>query len=187
MMCAQESLLLNVFIRANRTVQSTLIMLVFTLFFVSHSQSTLALELDDEAPNFKLPKLESSGELELNNYRGIVVYVDFWASWCGPCRLSLPVLSELREKYFAKGFEVMAINLDENIDEALDFLKQYPVSYPAIRDENSVTPNLYGVRGMPTGYLIDRQGNIHKVHEGFKKSDAKRLEQEIVTLLDKGM
>ena len=81
----------------------------------------------------------------------------------------------------------MAINLDENIDEALDFLKQYPVSYPAIRDENSVTPNLYGVRGMPTGYLIDRQGNIHKVHEGFKKSDAKRLEQEIVTLLDKGM
>lgn len=153
------------------------------VLFSLHCSQVLAVNVGDQAPAFKLPRLETQGDIQLKSYRGKVVYVDFWASWCGPCRLSLPELNTLRKKYRKQGFEVIAINLDEEKEDAMEFLKEFPVAYPTARDVKGTTPEKYGLRGMPTAYLIDRQGNINLIHEGFKKSDSQALSTHIATLL----
>lgn len=155
------------------------------LVLALNTSSAFAVNAGDTAPNFKLPRLERSGDIQLKSYRGKVVYVDFWASWCGPCRQSLPELNLLRKKYRQQGFEVIAINLDEEKEEAMAFLKEFPVAYPTARDEEGTTPDQYGVQGMPTGYLIDRKGKVSLVHEGFKKTDSEELSAHIATLLKK--
>jgi len=149
------------------------------------SNTAFALNVGDTAPNFKLPRLETKGNIQLKSYRGKVVYVDFWASWCGPCRLSLPVLNTLRKKYRKQGFEVIAINLDEEKPEAMAFLKEFPVAYPTARDITGTTPDQYGLQGMPTAYLIDRKGKVSLIHEGFKKTDSRELSAHIASLLKK--
>lgn len=156
-----------------------------SLILALNTSSVFAVSIGDTAPNFKLPRLETKGDIELKSYRGKVVYVDFWASWCGPCRLSLPELNKLRKKYRKQGFEVIAINLDEEKDEAMSFLKEFPVAYPTARDVKGTTPDKYGLQGMPTAYLVDRKGKINLVHEGFKKTDSKELSSHIATLLKK--
>jgi thiol-disulfide isomerase/thioredoxin len=139
-----------------------------SVFFTLHCSQVLAVNVGDEAPAFKLPRLETQGDIQLKSYRGKVVYVDFWASWCGPCRLSLPELNTLRKKYRKQGFEVIAINLDEEKEDAMEFLKEFPVAYPTARDVKGTTPEKYGLRG---------------IHEGFKKSDSQALSTHIATLL----
>lgn len=140
----------------------------------------------ETAPEFSLPRLgDGEGQnMALADFRGTVVYVDFWASWCGPCRLSFPQLEALRQELGPRGFEVLAVNVDEFKPDALLFLEQIPVSYPVVRDATGDTPATYGVLGMPTGYLIDRQGIVRKVHQGFRKSDGDKLRSEIVEILE---
>ncbi len=116
--------------------------------------------------------------------RGQVVYVDFWASWCGPCRISFPILDEIRAELGERGFEVLAINVDEYPEDALEFLNELPVSYPVLYDAEGATPEAFGIIGMPTGFLIDRSGTVYKVHQGFRKSDGKKLRAEILELLE---
>lgn len=147
--------------------------------------TAFAINVGDTAPNFKLPRLETKGTIQLKSYKGKVVYVDFWASWCGPCRLSLPELNVLRKKYRKQGFEVIAINLDEERTDAMAFLKEFPVAYPTARDVKGTTPEKYGLQGMPTAYLIDRKGKINLIHEGFKKTDSRELSTRIASLLKK--
>ncbi|ASP39419.1 redoxin [Bacterioplanes sanyensis] len=138
---------------------------------------------EQAAPDFTLPNLNGDGQVSLQQYRGKVVYVDFWASWCGPCRKSLPLLNELRNELQAQGFEVLAINLDDDAGDGLRFLERYPVDYPTLHDNNGDTPQRYGVRGMPTSYLIDRQGQLVAVHEGFKPSDMEKIRKKILDQL----
>jgi thiol-disulfide isomerase/thioredoxin len=156
-----------------------------SLVLALNTSSAFAVSVGDTAPDFKLPRLERSGDIQLKSYRGKVVYVDFWASWCGPCRLSLPELNKLRKQYRKKGFEVIAINLDEDKDDAMEFLKEFPVAYPTARDVEGITPDKYGLQGMPTAYLIDRKGKVSLVHEGFKKTDSAELKHKISALLKK--
>lgn len=112
------------------------------------------------------------------------MYLDFWASWCPPCRVSFPVLEELRQSFGPEIFEVYAISVDEDQADALKFLADTsPVTYPLVHDANGASPQAYGVRGMPTGYLIDQTGTVRKVHQGFKKSDGAKLRAEIARLL----
>lgn len=159
--------------------------LLSSLCLILMSHNTLAISVGDTAPNFKLPRLETKGNIQLKSYRGKVVYVDFWASWCGPCRVSLPELNTLRKKYRKQGFEVIAINLDEEKEEAMAFLKEFPVAYPTARDIEGSTPDQYGLQGMPTAYLIDKKGKVALVHEGFKKTDSQELSSHIASLLKK--
>lgn len=154
-----------------------------SLVLALSTSSAFAVSAGDQAPDFKIPRLEAKGMISLKQYRGKVVYVDFWASWCGPCRQSLPALNDIRQEFRQKGFEVIAINLDEERDDAMEFLKEFPVAYPTARDTSGKVPEAYGLVGMPTAYLIDRKGKIEFVHEGFRKSDIEELKQKINTLL----
>jgi thiol-disulfide isomerase/thioredoxin len=143
------------------------------------------VHVGDPAPPVSLPVLAGTdpASLDLATLRGRVVYVDFWASWCGPCRLSFPRLQALREELGPRGFEVVAINVDEFEEDARSFLEQMPVSYPVVRDDSGEIPAAFGVLGMPAGYLLDRDGVVRAVHQGFRRGDEERLRAEILPLL----
>ena len=134
------------------------------------------------APAFTLPLLTKDGSASLQDYRGKVIYLDFWASWCGPCRVSLPLLDKLRAELGPRGFEVLAINLDEDARDGRAFLDEIPVSYPTLFD-NAGTAAAYELRGMPTAYLIDRKGNIRHIHMGFKAKDIDAVRDTVLELL----
>jgi thiol-disulfide isomerase/thioredoxin len=136
------------------------------------------------APEINLPRLPTGSEnIRLADLRGKVVYVDFWASWCGPCRVSFPLLDAIRTELGPQGFEVLAVNVDEFEEDALRYLDELPVSYLVAYDQAGSTPAAYGIVGMPTGFLVDREGIVRKRHQGFRKSDASMLRAEIVKLL----
>ena len=158
---------------------------ILAILILCLSASTFAVSQGDMAPNFNLKNL-ATGKLDsLKKYRGKVVYLDFWASWCGPCRQSLPLLNDLRQELKRKGFEVIAVNLDENLSDATKFLDQYPVQYPVLLNPKGTVPNKYKLPGMPTSYLIDRKGKIQKVHVGFKEADIAEIRKQAIKLLRK--
>ena len=143
------------------------------------------IKVGETVPDVSLPALVELGETySLDSLRGKVVYVDFWASWCGPCRLSFPVLDKLRAEYGDRGFEVLAINVDEDREDALDFLQKFPATYLVAHDPEGETPQTFGIIGMPTGFLVDREGKVRMVHEGFRRSDEAVLREEILELLE---
>lgn len=152
------------------------------LFVMIPGVATSGAELGMPAPAVVLPTLAGGETLDLANFRGKVVYVDFWASWCGPCRQSLPELDRLRRKY-AENFEVFAINLDENPADGMRFLDKYPVTYPVVSDANARFPEQFGVMGMPTSYLLDRQGNVRFIHQGYRDGDAEKIEAVLKQLI----
>ena len=125
-------------------------------------------QVGEPAPPVSLPLLSAPAgqELSLASLRGKVVYLDFWASWCGPCRLSFPQLEQIRQELGPRGFEILAVNVDEQERDALRFLEELPVTYPVVRDGTGDTPGSYGILGTPTGYLIDREGIVRLVHQG---------------------
>ena len=137
------------------------------------------------APPLSLPLLSagSPAVFTLASLQGKVVYLDFWASWCGPCRVSFPQLEQLRRELGPRGFEVLAVNVDEVEADALRFLQEVPVTYPVVRDATGETPRSYGIPGMPTGFLIDRSGVIRLVHQGYRKSDGAALRASIMEVL----
>lgn len=141
------------------------------------------VEVGDTAPAVNLPALSADDDISLQSLQGKVVYLDFWASWCGPCRVSFPLLEQLREELGVRGFEVYAVNVDEVEADARKFLSEIPVSYPVVRDGAGATPGTFGILGMPTGYLIDRQGVVRDIHQGFRKSDSEKLRGAVIELL----
>lgn len=157
-----------------------LLSLSLSLSLMVHAGS---VTVGQEAPEVYLPELVGAEQVSLASLRGKVVYLDFWASWCGPCRVSFPILEKLRDELGPEGFEVLAINVDENESDALKFLSDMSVSYLVVRDDEAATPQTYGILGMPTGYLIDRQGVVREIHQGFRKSDGDQLRTTIVELL----
>lgn len=139
--------------------------------------------MGQQAPAVNLPAVSGASGATLESLRGKVVYVDFWASWCGPCRVSFPQLEELRAELSGKGFEVLAISVDEDEADSVKFLSDVPVSYPVVWDGVGSTPIAYGVMGMPTGYLVDREGIVRDIHQGYRKSDGEKLRTVIIQLL----
>ncbi len=148
--------------------------------------ASAVLEEGETAPDFTLPAVGSDGEaVTLSELRGKVVYVDFWASWCAPCLRSLPLVNELYARYNDQGFEVVAITVDREIDAARQFLEdlEQPLAYRLVSDIDSEVMHEYDVRGMPTSFLVDRQGVIRHVNEGFREGDIEKLEQALQPLL----
>ena len=159
-------------------------MLASFIFLGSLAGLAHATNIGDMVPAIELPN-ESGDGVSLTKLRGKVVYLDFWASWCGPCRQSFPWMNEMQEKYGQQGLEVLAINLDGNLADAKKFLQENPAKFKTIYDTKAQTPKLLGVKGMPTSYLIDRQGRVVSVHVGFNPAKKSELESELKRVLEK--
>ena len=142
----------------------------------------LATETGHPAPGLALPDARGS-VVTLEKLRGQVIYVDFWASWCGPCRRSFPWMNEMQQKYGGKGLAIVAINVDKKRADADKFLAQLPASFPVVFDEAGTSPAAFGVKGMPTSYLIDARGNVVLVERGFLEGSRGELEERIKALL----
>ena len=134
-----------------------------------------------KAPNFKLEGQQK--QVELNNYRGQIVYVDFWASWCQPCRKSFTWMNKMQSLYGDEGFSVIAINLDESRPKADKFLQQIPAKFDVVFDPQGNTAESYKVKAMPSSYLIDKNGNLVHANLGFRGNDEDALEAKIRTLI----
>jgi thiol-disulfide isomerase/thioredoxin len=136
------------------------------------------------APAFDLPVFGAeSKHMSLEGLRGKVVLLDFWASWCGPCRQSFPLYEKLRGELPAQDFTLLAINLDEMNDGPAAFLHEHPVSYTSLSDPTGGVAKKFGLIGMPTSFVIDRDGVVQSRHTGFKPQDIDALRGEIRELI----
>jgi thiol-disulfide isomerase/thioredoxin len=138
----------------------------------------LAAGVGEAAPPFSLPT--AKGEpVALERLRGRVVYVDFWASWCGPCKRSFPWMNEMTQRYGAQGFTVVAVNVDKKREDAERFLAQTPAQFTIVYDAAGATPSAYGVKAMPSSYLIDAKGTVIAVEQGFRDEQKGALEERV--------
>jgi len=161
-----------------------LIKFCFLLALISPVFSSAnATEVGEKAPVFSLPKINNQTVVNLQQFAGKVVYLDFWASWCAPCRTSFPIMDNIYQQYRDQGFEVVAINLDEEVASAERFLHNNPVSFTVLRDAEGGWADQYQIESMPTSFMIDRKGVIRYVHQGFSKSDKTELSAKIAQLL----
>lgn len=130
------------------------------------------------APGFTLD-VHGGGKVSLSELKGKVVLMDFWATWCQPCRQSFPWMNEMLDKYSDQGLHIVAVSLDVNPRMVEKFLHRYPAKFQIGLDPHGKVADQYNVHVMPTSYLIDRNGGIHKVHRGFRLSDTPALEKMI--------
>jgi thiol-disulfide isomerase/thioredoxin len=148
------------------------------------SSTSLAVDEGDQAPDFTLPSIYADQPaISLSDLAGKTVYVDFWASWCAPCLTSLPLYNELYHKYSDQGLEIVAINVDNPIEDGLFFLEDNPLDFLIPADPDGETAELFGVIGMPSSYLIAPDGEITLVHMGFRSGDIEIIEEEIQRVL----
>ncbi|MFK7732575.1 MAG: TlpA disulfide reductase family protein [Pseudomonadales bacterium] len=116
---------------------------------------------------------------DIANYRGSVVYLDFWASWCGPCRATFPMMNDLRAQYSEEELTIIAVNVDSNHSDALKFLEKYPARFAILYDPEGSLASQYELAGMPTSYLFDRNGTLRDTHVGFRKNDADVIKRKV--------
>jgi thiol-disulfide isomerase/thioredoxin len=121
--------------------------------------------------------------LDLTAYQGQVLYLDFWASWCPPCRASFPFMNKLHQELAGDGLAILAISVDETEADARSFLDKVPAEFPLALDTTGRCPEAFAVPGMPSSYVIGRDGSVLYRHTGFKPSDAAGLRQRIVETL----
>jgi cytochrome c biogenesis protein CcmG/thiol:disulfide interchange protein DsbE len=138
----------------------------------------------DPAPGFSLPLLSENELISLSELEGKTVYIDFWASWCGPCRQSLPLYEVMNESLPQDKFRLVAINLDESREDALQFLKKHPVSYTVAFDPEGVSASAWNIRAMPSSFLVNPRGEIVKEWIGFQPSHIEEIEDEIRSLIE---
>lgn len=136
-----------------------------------------AQDVGKPAPAFDLPGTPQ--KVRLADLKGRVVYVDFWASWCGPCKQSFPWMNEMQAKYGARGLSVIGINLDQKREDADKFLAATPAKFGILFDPTGKVAEKYQPKGMPTSFLIGADGVVRAMHVGFRESDREELEREI--------
>jgi len=134
------------------------------------------------APQFTLAA-RSGANISLAQYKGQVVMINFWASWCGPCRQEMPLLENIYKKYGKMGFTLIGVNVEPDTKAAENWLKQTPVSFPVLFDTDSKVSKLYNVSGMPSTVFIDRKGNFRVLHQGYKPGDENEYLDQIRTLM----
>jgi thiol-disulfide isomerase/thioredoxin len=142
----------------------------------------LAVAPAGPAPKFQLTSM-AGGAINLDQYKGQVVMLNFWASWCGPCREEMPILEKLHAKYKPMGFTMIGVNVEPDSAEAAKWLKATPVTFPILFDTKSEVSKLYAVQSMPSTVIIDRKGNLRWLHRGYKAGDENEYLNQIRALV----
>ena len=137
---------------------------------------------DVHAPDFTLQSLDGK-TVTLGQYKGDVVMINFWASWCGPCRQEMPLLDDIYKQYKDMGFVLLGVNVEPDVRSANGWLSKTPVSYPILSDPKSAVSQLYQVQAMPTTVIIDRQGVVRYVHNGYLPGDENQYMNSIRALI----
>jgi cytochrome c biogenesis protein CcmG/thiol:disulfide interchange protein DsbE len=137
-----------------------------------------------DAPDFALEG--RGGPVKLADLRGKFIYLDFWASWCAPCKRSFPWMAGLQQRYGAAGLQVVAINVDTKRSDADQFLAATPATFVIAYDPTGATPKKYAIKGMPSSVLIDPSGKIIATHTGFTADTPAQVERDIELALKGG-
>lgn len=155
---------------------------ITAIFGLVIAVSVQAREVSGPAPDFTL-KSNQNENIRLKDLRGQVVMLNFWASWCGPCRQEMPLLDELYTRYRPAGFTLLGVNVDADITAAEKLLQDIPVSFPVVYDTQSKVSETYGVDAMPTTIFIDRDGKLRYLHRGYKAGDENEYRKIIKELI----
>lgn len=155
-----------------------LIVVLITLFIMPAQ----AADISGKAPDFTL-KSRSGKNIRLSDFRGEVVLLNFWASWCGPCRQEMPLLEAMYKRYKKLGFTVVGVNVEQDNQKAKGYLSDITVSFPILYDTASTASKLYKVSAMPTTVIIDRSGNMRYLHNGYKPGYEKEYQKQLKKLL----
>jgi cytochrome c biogenesis protein CcmG, thiol:disulfide interchange protein DsbE len=142
------------------------------------NKNTSGLEIGDRAPNSPLPRLEGGGTGSLSDYRGSWVLVNFWASWCEPCREEAPALERFQREHGGPGFTVLGIDTQDLTSDGVAFVRQYGLSYPQLRDGDGSAADDYGTTGVPETFLVDPRGKVRVIALGPVSEEYLRNEVE---------
>jgi cytochrome c biogenesis protein CcmG/thiol:disulfide interchange protein DsbE len=146
------------------------------------SKGEASLAVGDRAPDKELSRLGQPGSGEIADYRGRWVLVNFWASWCAPCKTEAPALETFQSENAADNFTVLGINLDDTTGDAMDFVARYGLTYPQLREgDGADRRDAYGMTGFPESFLIDPQGHVALIRRG--PVDDSYLKQQIAPLI----
>ena len=166
----------------SRSLRPSSLTLLLLLGFLASSPSLSAAEQQGMAPDFTL-KSRSGQNLKLSELKGEVVMVNFWASWCGPCRQEMPLLDQLYKRYQSMGFTILGVNVEEDSSAAEKVLKELPVSFPILFDKQNEVSKLYGIAAMPSTFLVDRDGKLRYLHKGYLPGYEDDYQQQIRELI----
>ena len=155
---------------------------IFLLMIIVFASYCYGDEVSGPAPDFTL-KSNSGKNLRLSDMKGNVVLINFWASWCGPCRQEMPKLDALFQKYERLGFTIYGVNVDKEPAKAQTLLKDIPVTFPILFDPDGTVSELYKVRAMPTTMIVDRAGNRRYLHLGYKAGEEEIYQDYVKKLL----
>lgn len=140
------------------------------------------LAIAQKAPTFVLPGDNKS--INLAKLKGKVVYLDFWASWCDPCRKSFPWMNDIHSRYDNKKFTVIAVNLDTHKEDATKFLGKVHADFDVAYDPDGKVAAMYQLKAMPSSYLIDKKGQLVFAHKGYREGDSTEIEEKIRKLIN---
>ena len=155
---------------------------IFVSLSILFSGSTNSASVNQVSPDFTLSS-STKQNIRLAELRGQVVMINFWATWCGPCREEMPHLEALHQRYDALGFKLLGVNVEENSGDAAEWLEETPVSFSILYDpENNVT-ELYDVVAMPSTVIVDRQGNVRFLHHGYQAGYENEYQTQIRALI----
>lgn len=154
---------------------------IILAIFAASSLASSTLE-GQSAPDFVL-KSSTGNNLRLSEYRGDVVMINFWATWCGPCRQEMPLLDDLYGRYQRVGFTLLGVNIDDDSRRAMKMIDELGISFPVLFDASKDVSKLYAVEAMPVTVLVDREGTVRHVHHGYKPGYEEKYLTEIRALL----
>ena len=146
--------------------------------------SAYAGDLSGPAPDITLKSTEGKN-VRLADLKGQVVMVNFWASWCGPCRQEMPLLEKMYNDYKDAGFVLLGVNVDAEIEDRDEFLEEMPVTFPVLDDSDNTATEIFGVEAMPSTYFVDKDGNLAHLHKGYKPGEEAAYIAQIKKLLAK--
>lgn len=169
----------NLAARMIRTAQAVALMCGLA---TALSASASSVKLSEPAPDFTLKTLQGPN-LRLEEYRGQVVLINFWASWCGPCRQEMPILDRLHQRYEDTGFAVLGVNVEGETAPAQKIVDKTNVTFPVLIDEGQAVSEMYELEAMPSTVVVDRDGVVRYVHRGYKPGDEAKYVEVVKKLI----